>query len=43
MGWCKKDVTPVRQQWSNVFIAVTHRYYEYGTQNMRSRPRPVDG
>ena len=26
MGWCKKDVTPVRQQWSYAFLALTHRY-----------------
>ena len=25
MGWCKKDVTPVREQWwSYVFLALTH-------------------
>ena len=26
MGLCKKDVTPVHQQWSYVFLALTHRY-----------------
>ena len=26
MGQCKKDVTPVRYQWSYVFLALTHRY-----------------
>ena len=25
-GCCKKDVTPVRWQWSYVFLALTHRY-----------------
>ena len=25
MGQCKKDVTPVRYQWSYVFLALTHR------------------
>ena len=25
-GLCKEDVTPVRQQWSYVFLAQTHRY-----------------
>ena len=24
MGWCRKDVTPVRQQWSYVFVALNH-------------------
>ena len=27
MGQCKKDVTPVYQQWSNFFFALTHRYH----------------
>ena len=26
MGWYKKDVTPVRQQWSYVFLALTHQF-----------------
>ena len=26
LGYCKKDVTPVRGQWSYVFLALTHRY-----------------
>ena len=26
IGWCKQDVTPVRQQWSYVFLALTHWY-----------------
>ena len=25
MGQCQKDVTPVRYQWSYVFLASTHR------------------
>ena len=29
MGQCKKDVTPLRLQWSYVFIALTHRYNLY--------------
>ena len=24
MGYCKKDVTPVRYQWSCIFLALTH-------------------
>ena len=24
MGKCKKNVTPVRKQWSYVFLALTH-------------------
>ena len=26
MGWCKKDVTPVRYQWIYIFLALTHQY-----------------
>ena len=26
MGSCKKNVTPVRPQWSYVFLEITHRY-----------------
>ena len=26
MGWCIKDVTPVHQQWSYIFLVLTHRY-----------------
>ena len=26
MVWCKEDVTPVRSQWSYVFLALTHRF-----------------
>ena len=26
MGWCKKDVTPLLTHWSDVFLALTHRY-----------------
>ena len=26
MGLCKKDITPVLQQWNYVFLALTHRY-----------------
>ena len=26
IGLCKRDVTPVRQQWSYVFLALAHRY-----------------
>ena len=29
MGKCKKDITPVRQQWSYVFLALTHRYISF--------------
>ena len=25
MGLCKKDVSPVRQQWSYIFLSLTHR------------------
>ena len=25
MDWCKKDVTPVRWQWSYVYLVLTHR------------------
>ena len=26
MGYCKKDVAPVHQQWSNIFLSLTYRY-----------------
>ena len=26
ISWCKKDVTPVREQWRYIFLALTHRY-----------------
>ena len=26
MGQCKKDITPVREQWSYVFLALTHPF-----------------
>ena len=29
MGWCKKDVTPLLTHWSYIFLALTHRYYNY--------------
>ena len=28
MHECKKDVTPVRYEWSYVFLALTHRYID---------------
>ena len=28
MGLCKKDGTPVRQQWSYIFLALSHRYLQ---------------
>ena len=27
MGQCKKDITPLLTHWSNVFLALTHRYW----------------
>ena len=29
MAQCKKDVTPVLTHWSYVFLAPTHRYFDY--------------
>ena len=33
MGKCKEAVTPVRQQWSYGFLALTHRFVLYNLQN----------
>ena len=35
MGLCKKDVAPVRQQWSNIFLALTQRYEPLTTDHQR--------
>ena len=37
MGWCKKDVhvTPVRQQWSYIYLAPTHRFEDWDKYDTR--------
>ena len=35
MSECKKDITPVRYQWSYIFLAPTHRYILYDTGKMQ--------